>query len=569
MTTRIRLFAVAFLVCILGLVLRLFFWQISYGQVLARMGELQYQRSESVTPKRGSILASDESFLTADTNNWLLFAMRQELKEDPKLIANKLAPLLVDNPNDHDKLFQKTTELEDNLNKDGVWVPIEHRVKNDIKKNIESLKIQGLGFDEEPTRSYPEGSSSAHLLGFVGKDDAGINTGYFGLEGYYDLTLRGKPGLINRESDARGAPILFGNSKEVNGTGGVDLVTNIDKTVQFTIETELKKGIESYSAKSGTVIMMDPKNGAILGMASMPSFDPGEYWKYSNEEFKNPAISDTFESGSIFKPLVMAAALDSKVVNQDTICDICDAPVTVDGYEIKTWNDQYHPNSTMTDVIVNSDNVGMTFVGRKLGKEKLYDYLKNFGFGKLTDIDLQGEVTNPLRKKGTWSDIDLATTTFGQGIAVTPIQVVRAIAAIANQGQIVKPEVVKEIKNGDWKSEINPVVGERVISQDAATKIKDIMVKVVTNGESKWAAPKGFKIAGKTGTAQIPIAGHYDPTKTIASFVGFAPADNPKFVMLVTLKEPQSSEWGAETAAPLWFNIAKDLFPYFGIQPEN
>ncbi len=211
----------------------------------------------------------------------------------------------------------------------------------------------------------------------------------------------------------------------------------------------------------------------------------------------------------------------------------------------------------------------MTFVGRKLGKDKLYDYLKNFGFGSLTGIDLQGEVTNPLRKKGSWSNIDAATTTFGQGIAVTPIQILDAISVIANKGQRVKPQVVKEIKNGDWRSEIPPVIGPRIISEKAAESLKDMMVKVVTDGESKWAAPKGFKIAGKTGTAQIPIQGHYDPTKTIASFVGFAPSDNPKFAMLVTLKEPNSSIWGAETAAPLWFDIAKDLFPYFGIQPEN
>ena len=265
----------------------------------------------------------------------------------------------------------------------------------------------------------------------------------------------------------------------------------------------------------------------------------------------------------------MAAALDAGVVKPDTECDICSAPVTVNNYTIETWNSQYHPNSTMTSVIVNSDNVGMVFTGQKLGHDKFYDYLDKFGIGHPTGVDLQGEVNISLRKKGTWSDIDIATTTFGQGIAVTPIQILRAIGVIANGGKMIKPEVVRQIKSGTWSSDIKPQVGQQVISKTAASEITDMMVHAVTDGEAKWAAPKGFSIAGKTGTAQIPVAGHYDPTKTIASFVGFAPAKNPKFVMLVTLTTPQSSEWGAETAAPLWFHIAEDLFPYFGIQPGS
>lgn len=213
----------------------------------------------------------------------------------------------------------------------------------------------------------------------------------------------------------------------------------------------------------------------------------------------------------------------------------------------------------MLDVIVHSDNVGMSFVAQKLGEDKMYDYLSKFGIGKLTGVDLQGESTVPLRKKGTWNIVDLMTSSFGQGVATTPIQIVRAVGAIANDGYLVTPKVVKSEK----------VDSVKVMSTEAAKKMTDIMIDHSKHGESQWTNLKGFSIAGKTGTAQIPIEGHYDSTKTIASFVGFAPANDPKFVMMVTLKEPQSSQWASETAAPLWYSIARDLFQYYGIQPEN
>ncbi len=558
MTTRLRIFGILFSLVIIGLVARLFFWQIIQASNLSKQGQLQYQRSSSVIAKRGSIFATDGSYLTTDVDTWTVFVTK-DMKQNVRMVANKLAPLLK----------MDASKIEGILNNAGTWTPIDHRVSNTVKKNIEALGISGIGFDPEPTRAYPEGSTSAHILGFVGKNDAGDDTGYFGLEGFYNTTLTGKEGLVSRESSANGTPILFGNSKIVGALGGVDLLTNIDKTVQLAVEKELNLGITTYGAKAGTVIIMDPNSGAILGMASSPSFDPAKYWDYTNNDFKDAAISNTFEPGSIFKPITMAAALDAGVVKPDTQCSICDKPVEVNNYTIETWNNQYHPNSTMTSVIVNSDNVGMVFTGQKLGHDKFYDYLDKFGIGRKTGIDLQGEVNIPLRAKGKWSDIDVATTTFGQGIAVTPIQILRAIGIIANGGRSIKPEVVRQIESGTWSSDIKPQIGEQVISKKAAGEITDMMVHAVVDGEAKWAAPAGFSIAGKTGTAQIPVAGHYDPTKTIASFVGFSPAKNPKFVMLVTLTTPQSSEWGAETAAPLWFHIAEDLFPYFGIQPGS
>jgi len=421
------------------------------------------------------------------------------------------------------------------------------------------MKISGLGFEDEENRFYPEGSASAQLLGFVGKNDLGVNTGYFGLEGYYDISLSGKEGYQERKRDLKGAPLLSEGIQEVNSVAGTDLYTHIDKRIQIMIEEKLEKSREIYGAKEGQVIVMDPKTGGILAMASYPSYDPSKYYDYDGKLYRNPAISDTFEPGSVFKVIVMAAGIDAGVVEPDTKCDICDKPLKVDKYFIETWDKKYHPDTSMTEVIVHSDNVGMSFVAQRLGVEKMYEYLEKFGIGKLTGIDLQGESSVSLRKKGTWNIVDLVTASFGQGVATTPIQIVRAVGAIANNGYLVTPKVVKNDK----------VEKVQVISKETSEKMTQIMVESSKSGESKWTNLKGFSIAGKTGTAQIPIAGHYDADKTIASFVGFAPANDPKFVMIVTLKEPQSSPWASETAAPLWYSISKELFQIFGIQPEN
>lgn len=547
------------------LITKLFYWQVVRGGELSREAQTQHQTGEALSAPRGSILASDGTWLAATTQAWLIFAQKPDLKESPRAVANKLAPLLVDKD-----LLPEAMRIEGLLSKEGaVWIPIQHKISNETKKNIEALDIAGISFQSEDDRVYPEASDAAHLLGFVGKNDDGSDRGYFGLEGFYDLSLSGKSGFVQREEDARGLPILFGSGKEISAVPGVDVKTHIDKTIQGILEKHLKDGIEKYGAISGNITIMDPYTGAVLGMAAYPSYDPAHYSEYSNDLFKNPIISDSFEPGSIFKPLVMAAGLDAGVIKPDTKCDICGEPYKVDKYKIETWDGKYHPDSTMTDVIVHSDNVGMAFIGTKLGADKLYDYLSKYGLGEASGIDLQGEQAPQLREKGSWNVVDLATTTFGQGIAVTPIEMIRAMAVIANGGKIVKPQVVDKIIKDGWEEDVKPEIGSKVLSDKAISDIKEMMVLAVKNGESKWAVPEGFSIAGKTGTAQIPVAGHYDTSKTIASFIGFSPAEKPRFIMLVTLREPKTSQWGSETAAPLWFNISKDLFPYLGIQPQN
>ena len=566
---KINLLFLFFCLFFAAIATRLFFWQIIKGGELAAEAKNQHNLGKTVSAPRGNILSSDGNFLAARVDSWLVYASLPDMLKPISYVADKLAPFFLEEPYERSELLLEIDRLKSILDrKEVVWVPLKHKVAAEAKSNIESLGIKGIGFEKEESRYYPEASSAAQLLGFVGKDSKGDDIGYFGLEGYYNLSLSGKSGFLSRENDAKGIPILLGDYTEVTAVRGVDLITYLDKSIQMSVETKLKEAIERYGAKAGTVIVADPKTGAIFAMASFPSYDPLKYYDYGNELFKNPAISDTFEPGSIFKVLVMASALDAKVVKPDTKCDICSGPLRVDKYTIETWNNKYFPDSTMAEVIVHSDNVGMIFVGQKLGDEKMYEYLEKFGIGDETGIDLQGEVAVPLRKKGTWNIVDLSTASFGQGVAVTPIEMIRAVSVLANGGKMPTPQVVDKLSGDNWEEDIKPKT-QKVISEEAVNEITAMMVEAAKSGEAKWIYSKGFKVAGKTGTAQIPIQGHYDADKTIASFIGFAPAGDAKFIMLVTLKEPSSSPWASETAAPLWYSIAKDLFLYFGIQPEN
>lgn len=571
---RLKIFSLLFLLAFVLLIARLFYWQVIKSKDLSAQARIQYQLGKEIRAPRGNILASDGSWLAASGEAYLVYASLPDVNKPFDTIADRLAPLFSDKGESEEEnkllILKEADRLKSLLKKsEVVWVPLKHKVAPTTKEKIEALDIPGIGFEFEEARIYPEASSAAHLLGFVGRNTAGADQGYFGLEGFYDLTLTGKPGYVSREKDARGLPILLGSSREISAIGGVGLLTHIDKTIQLMLEKKLFLGIKKYGASAGTAIVMEPKSGAILGMASFPSYDPVSYYEYGDEFFKNPAVSDAFEPGSIFKVIVMSSAIEEGVVTPDTKCEVCGGPMKVGRYYIETWNQVYHPDSNMVDVIVNSDNVGMAWVAQKLGADALYSHLQRFGIGSITGIDLQGEATPKLREKDSRSVIDLATAGFGQGVAVTPIQMVATVSTIANQGIPTTPQVVDKLIGDGWEEDIKPEKKERVISAETANQITVMMVEAAKEGEAKWTHVRGFKVAGKTGTAQIPISGHYDEEKTIASFVGFAPADNPRFVMLLTLREPGSSPWASETAAPLWYDIVKDLFLYFGMQPEN
>ena len=563
---RIGFIKVFFLLLFLGILTRFFYWQILKADELKAKAEGQHFENLQTPAIRGEIHFNDGFILASSRPTFLLFATPKILSEiEKKDLATILAKFLADNK-EEEKAFKE--EFSNKLSQNLFWVQLQKSLSLETKRELERLKLKGIDFQETSNRFYPEGSSSAQLLGFVGSNQRGEDTGYFGLEGFYNGELKGISGNIRQEKDALGLPILFGTLLGKPAKNGQNIETNIDRTIQFIVEQTLQKDMEKYGAKAASALVMDPKTGAILAMASFPNYDPAKFSKFPKEYYRNPLVADSYEPGSTFKVLVMASAINEDLIKPDTKCDQCSGPLTLGGFNIRTWNNEYRKDITMTETIVHSNNIGMVFVGKKLGLDKMYSYLENFGMGNITGIDLQDEGVVDLRQKKDWKEIDLATASFGQGVLVTPIQMIRAVAAIANGGKLVQPQVVRRIE-GNKSFGIKPRIIREVIKEDTAKIITEMMVKAVDEGEAKYAKPKGFKIAGKTGTAQIPIAGHYDPNKTIASFVGFAPADNPKFIMLVRFDQPSSSVFGAETAAPTFFSIAKQLFTYYKIAPTE
>lgn len=576
---RIRFVSRLIIGVLLVVVVRLFYWQVLSGSKLQALAQIQHQSTIEIPASRGQILASDGFPLVTNQPTFLTYAYLPDLKTSAESASQLLAPILAPTPQDIDatptaELSQQLIKEEQLSIKDKLlnqhlsWVPLKRITTKQNKDLVEALGIKGIGFEEYQTRFYPEASMAAQLLGFVGSDGAGNPKGYFGLEGYYNFELTGKPGIIRQEADAAGRPIVVGDFQNVVGRDGRTLKTHIERSMQLMIEKALVKGVEKYQASGGEVIVMDPQTGGVLAMAATPSYDQRNYKKYGPETYRIPSISDQYEPGSTFKILVMAAAINEGVVTPDTICnEECAHAVTIGKYTIRTWNDEYNPGETMNQVLERSDNTGMIFAANKLGKDAFVRYIKAFGIGEPTNIDLEAETIPHLRDK--WGEIDIATGSFGQGLAVTSMQMLRATAAIANGGKLMEPHVVDQVITQDRTISIAPKVDRQVITPQTAQALAQMMEVAALHGEAQRAAPKGYRIAGKTGTAQIPIAGHYDENKTVASFVGFAPTDNPKFAMIVKLREPQSSPWAAETAAPLWFSIAKDLFYILNIPPST
>ncbi|MCL6096479.1 MAG: penicillin-binding protein 2 [Patescibacteria group bacterium] len=559
MTWRYRftfLILVLFYLLVIG---RLFYWQVVKAQELSTLGQLQYGTTVTVFPKRGEIRSSDGFPIVTNKISYLVFANPKEVKDKSKTISLLSQTLSLD-----------VASVSASLALDKFWVPLTSGIDTKVKAKLEALNLQGIGFEQQYSRFYPEASLAAQLVGFVGKDEAGEDKGYFGLEGYYNRLLKGKVGSAIQIHDAFGKPILARLNEQSGQVDGSSLILSLNRPIQFLVERVLKESVDKFGATSGMVGVMNPKTGEILAMASYPTFDPRSYQDYSENFYKNAFISDTYEPGSTFKPLVMSAALDAKLVTPQTKCTICSGPVSIGGYELHTWDDKYFKNTTMTEVIQHSDNTGMVFVAQKLGVARMINYLEKFGIGNTTGVDLQGEVSAALKPENQWYAVDLATMGFGQGISVTPMELLTAISAIANNGKRMEPHVVSAVENPDGVLvKIPPRLVDTPISPETAKVMAEIMVNAVNKGEASWTKLDGYRVAGKTGTASIPVNGHYDPTKTIASFVGFAPADDPKFSMIVILNKPTASIYGAETAAPIFFEIAKNILSYYGIPPSG
>lgn len=575
---RIKIFQIIIFGLVLVITLRLLYWQ-TFGKI---SGSTTSTFEDQIPAPRGEIYASDNFPLVANQEAFLIYGKPYEIANASE-VAKTLAPHLIwekyatreadlagtDKEAKEEEIAKFEEEITKKLSaKNLFWVQLARKVPLSVKEKIQSLSIGGLGFEKDAKRFYPEASMAAAALGFVGSDKFGQDIGYFGLEGYWDRILRGKAGRAGAQFDPFGLPILVGKYRPLPPKKGSSLQLTLDRSIQFMVEEKLKNAVEKYGAREGTVIIADPKTGHILAMATYPTYNPALWQEFDEKIYKNPAVADTYEPGSTFKLITIAAALDSGVVTPTTHCPACTGPREIGGFEISTWNKKYYPDSTITEIIQHSDNVGMTFVSQKLGIDRFYEYIVKFGFGKPTGIDLQEEQAGKIRDSDEWKPIDLATASFGQGIAVTPIQMIQATGAIAAGGKLISPQLVKLIKDGDKTEEVKPEE-RQVISTKTAAQVTEMMVNSVENGEARAFAPAGYQIAGKTGTAQIPVAGHYDPEKTIASFVGFAPANDPKFVMLVRFTEPKTSPYGSETAAPTFFEIAKELFTYFGIAPSK
>jgi cell division protein FtsI/penicillin-binding protein 2 len=555
---------------------RLFYWQVIHAEALQEEAQDQYTRTLSLTGHRGKILTADGFTLVGNKKAYRLVAQPYLMDRPPLEVASLLNPLITDATDSAMVQQQKealTTKLSDPSKK---WLVLKPKVSEEQKAQIDLLKLKGITFENLEVRDYPEASMAAHVTGFVGKDKDGNDQGYFGIEGEYDQTLRGQTQKQEVQRDGLGFHLIFDHRQLPTTEDGQDLILSLRRDVQFTVEQLLKQGVEKYGALSGEVIVMEPKTGKILAMAAYPSYDPASYGSFDTALFKNPMVADSYEPGSTFKVLTVAAGIDQGLITPDTECTQCSSARKIADYTIKTWNDEYHPNITMRDALAKSDNVAMIFITELLGQDKFVKYIKGFGIGQRTGIELQEDMTPSLRKD--WKEIDLATGSFGQGVAVTGLQMVRAVAAIANHGLLPTPTILEKSFSVDGKSvtgtaekdgapaKLNQV---RVISEAAAQTVTDMMVYAASTGEAKWTNSRTHKVAGKTGTAQIPIAGHYDPKKTMASYIGFAPPDDPKFVMLVKLREPQSSEWAAETAAPLWYQIADQLYLLLNIPADK
>lgn len=554
---RIQVLTIIFLVITFGLGYRLFQKQILEHASYLALAENQYIVKKDLPAVRGKIYFSDMFPAATNSRLYQVIAAPRQIK-DKNEIASQLAPLL----------GIPAKEIFENINNDKYYVPpLKHRLTEEEGQKIADLKLKGITIIPESIRLYPEGQLASQVMGFV---DAG-GEGQYGLEGYYNNELKGIGGEVYGEKDTKGR--LFDVASQLEPRNGSDFILTVNHDIQYKAEAVLADAVKKYEADSGTLLISEPKTGKILAMANVPTYDPNNFNKVPREEqqvFNNDAINNAWEPGSVFKPLIMAAAINEGKVEPDTE-GVFSNMVVVNGYEIHTSTDQAYGRETMTQVLENSDNVAMVWVSEQLGKDSMYKYLKDFGFGRKSGIELDTENPGEVKDQKTWSDALRATTAFGQGLTVTPTQILNAISSIANGGVLMQPYVVDKIIDYAGKEDQRkPKEVNRVLKEDTAKKLIEMMVSVVENGHGKKAAVAGYKIAGKTGTAQVPKpGGGYYTDRHIGSFAGFAPADDPKFAIIVRLNNPKNVEWAESSAAPTFGEMADWLFKYFGVQPEN
>ncbi|HKZ69147.1 MAG TPA: penicillin-binding protein 2 [Anaerolineales bacterium] len=525
--------------------------------------ESQYQLATgylvTVTPPRGHIYDRTGELLATNDVKYAI-GLSPDFITDPEGLAKILSSVL---GRSYDEMLELATQKPTG---DVKYLLIQRPASAEAGEKLIALQrdpngpnLGGLIVEPMQTRVYPNGTLGAHVFGFVGLD----NKGYYGVEEFYNDILAGHSVVGIKQV------VPFDVALNPTPDMGADLYLTIDREIQYLAETTLTEAVQRYGAEGGQIIVMEPKTGRILAMAVNPAFDPNNYLDNPDALKPNPAVSAQYEPGSTFKVLTMAAALQSGAVTPETTYQDVGL-IEVGGVRIRNWNGAAWGTQDMTGVLQHSLNVGTAWVSTQMGPKAFYDYMTAFGIGQVTNVDLSGESAGHLKRPGDsdWFESDLGTNAFGQGIATTPVQLLTAISAIANGGAMMQPHLLERVVDGDLIHTTQPQVLGRPISADVAATLNS-MLAVSMEREASDALLPGYRLAGKTGTAQIPVPGGYDLERSIASFVGWGPVDDPRFIVLIKFDKPAASIWGSETAAPTFGEMVKRLVVLMNIPPDN
>jgi cell division protein FtsI/penicillin-binding protein 2 len=535
-------------------------YQVLMHAELLERAEAQRTRIRVLKPERGYIADTNGRILAMNAILWEISAS-PNLVSDPDGLAKELAaPLGLDE-----------AKLQITLRSDLPWVLLARDVPHEVGEALASLQADGLICKPRPHRIYPLAGLVSHVIGIVNDTD----DGFYGIEGFYNSVLKGITGTVQIEIGPMGDDLPRPPKVLRPPVPGTSLVLTLDLDIQYIAEQELKKAMKSSKAESGTIIVMDPRTGGLLAAVSLPTYDPNQFAGVDPGLLRDPTVSSMWEPGSILKIITWVAGLDSGTITPETtVYD--EGKVEVGGRIIENSDRLAHGEVSMTGALARSLNTVAAYVSTSMGKDQFYNYLRRFGYGRLTGVDLASEGPGRLKLPGDsdWFPSELGTNSFGQGIAVTPMQMITAIAAVANEGILMKPFIVQQRVSKDGTSgqstvtTVEPEMVRKAVSKEAAATITDMLVAAVER-QAPAAQVPGYRIAGKTGTAQIPTALGYHPTDTIVSFVGYTPADDPQFIVLVKLDRPKTSRWAAQTAAPAFGSLTQRLLAYKQIPPDQ